>query len=233
MTRRATRALALALLTAFLTVLALGAPAHADPDRLRLSIDSETPLFSGTYAPGAVDSIPFTITNESPSRTLATIELLRLVPPGDLASALSFSATVEGASRETFIVFLVPRSGQAQGQCLVLGSAYLAPRETVDAKVTMDMVTTDNMDQEAQFAFRVTLSQVTNKGKANPCGAKSKGASTQVLGSQAKAASFMPADPQQLSKSPRSNGFVYGLAAGVLAAGGLLLVSARRRRGIV
>lgn len=230
MSTRTSRTLTIALLAALLHVVALGAPAHADPDRLRLSIDSETPLFSGTYAPGSVDGVPFTITNESPSRTLATIELIRPVSPGNLAPVLEFSATVDGDSPRTNTIPLSPQSGQANGECLVLGSAYLSPRQMVDAGVSMHMTTTGNMNQSAQFAFRVTLRQVTNKGKVNPCTGKSSAASTQVLGSQAKAASFTPTDPQRLAEPARSTDGVFLVAAGLLSAGGLLLLGARRRR---
>lgn len=225
------RALAIALLAALLHVVAVGAPAHADPDRLRLSIDSETQLFSGAYAPGSVNGVPFTITNESPSRTLATIELIRPVSSGDLAPALEFSATVDGDSPSTNNVPLSPSSGQAQGHCLVLGSAYLSPRETVNAGVTMHMITSENMNQSARFAFRITLRQVTNKGKVNPCTGKSSGAATQVLGAQSTSAKTVSTALKPASSGAvRSSALVAGLAAATLMVGALLLLATRRRR---
>lgn len=234
MTTRPLRALAIALVTAMLAVLSLGAPAHADPDRLRVSIDSTDQLFSDTYAPGTITSPAFTITNTSPSRTFATIELIRpnSYLAGGLADELSFSASIAGEYASTNEVPLKPETGQGNGQCLVIGSAYLGPKAP-PATATVTMYMDDYvMNGSATFAFRVTLYQVTNnKEKRDACPGKSTGAATKVLGAQATKASFSPAPgPQQLSTPSRSNGFVYALAAGFLAAGGLLLVAARRRR---
>lgn len=203
------------------------APAHADPDRLELSIDPATPLFTSahTYAPGD-HARAFTLTNGSPARVLATIELLRPHDgQGDLAQLLEFAATVEGqAARSTWTEL----DGPAVADCLVIGSAYLSPRDDADVVVTMRMSAEgrEGMDESAEFAFRVTLSQVTRKGKVDACGQQSSTRTVQVLG---QASATTPTSPgPEADGVIRSLGLVAWLAAGLLGVGGLLAAGRRR-----
>lgn len=231
---RSLRIVVLAAVTVLLALATTAGSAYADPDRLRLSIDPGTPLFTGTetYAPGDHVST-FTLTNDSPSRTLAAVELLRPPPDaqGDLAPFLEFSAAVEG---ETVRSRWIALDGAAPDRCLVLGSALVAPRDDADVAVTMRLTAAGQaaMDKSADFSFRVTLSQVTHQGKANPCGPRSTGGTAQVLGSQGAAAAFAPAeaDPGRLPEPARSATSVLLAAAGLLVAGVALLLAARRGR---
>jgi len=237
------RSLAIALLAALLTVVALGAPANADPDRLRLSLSQSgpfteslsTPLFSGSYVPGSATST-FYVKNSSPSTTRATISLVPKNSYNAFEQALSFSASVGGVQGGAAVPYYEDKK---KNQCRTMVTGPTINPGGVQ-KIDVAMTIASNFPQPtttqtASFSFVVTLSQVTNKGKVDVCGPQSPGGqSVQVLGAQStNAKSVSSALAPTSSGAVRSSGFVFGLAAGVLGAGALLLVAARRRRRIV
>jgi hypothetical protein len=234
------RPLAIALLAALLTVVALGAPAHADPDRLRLSLSQagpfteslSTPLFSGSYVPGTATS-SFYVQNDSPSTTRATISLVPKTAVNAFEAALSFRASVGGQAGDVAVPLYVDKK---KNQCrTIVTGPTINPGgvQKVDVTMLIDSEFPQPATQQtASFSFVVTLSQVTNKGKVDVCGPQSPGGqSVQVLGAQSTSAkTTSPTLAPASSGAVRSSGFVAGLAAGVLGAGALLLVGTRRRR---
>ena len=244
MSTRTSRTLALALLAALLHVVALGAPAHADPDRLRLSLSQtgpfteslSTPLFSGSYVPGTATST-FFVKNDSPSTTRATISVVPKTAVNALESALSFTASVGGQQGDVPVPLFVDKK---KNQCrTIVTGPTINPGGTQQVDVTMHVNDGTNgfpefpqpaTQQTASFSFVVTLSQVTTKGKVDVCGPQSPGGQTvQVLGAQSARTTASDVTPAS-SEAVRSSGFVAGLAAVVLGAGALLLVGTRRRR---
>lgn len=221
------------LLAAVGHVVALQAPAQADPDRLKLSWDGVTytesltgPLFEGAYAPGTVDRT-FYVKNESPSTTRFTVSLAN--PATSSMGDLVFSAAVgdfQGAPVQ------LSGGGKKRDCRTLVTSGNLAPRATTPVKVYMTLPQDMPMNQQASFAFVATLSQVTNKGKADVCGAQPPGGqSVQVMGAQSTSAKTVtPAIKPASSDAVRSSTLIAGLAAGTLTAGALLLVGSRRRR---
>lgn len=239
MTTRTGRGLVIALLAALLHVVALGAPAQADPDRLRLSLSQSgpftetlsTPLFSGSYVPGTATST-FYVQNDSPSTTRATISVVPKADSNDFERALSFSASVGGVFGEGVPLFVDKKKNQCR---TIVTGPTIQPGGVQEVDVTMRIdpdFPQPVTQQTASFSFVVTLSQVTNKGKVDVCGTQSPGGqSVQVLG--ADTASTKPAADgltPASSGAGRSSGFVAGLTALMLGAGALLLVASRRRR---
>lgn len=239
MSTRTSRAVAIALLAALLNVVALGAPAHADPDRLRLSLSQtgpfteslSTPLFSGSYVPGTATST-FFVKNDSPSTTRATLSLAPKSSYNAFEQALSFTASVGGVNGTRVPLYEDTRKHLCR--TLVTGPT-IAPGgvQEIDVSMIVDSnfpqpVTT----QTASFSFVVALSQVTSKGKVDVCGPQSPGGqSEQVLGTQSMSVQPMSSELAPASSGAvRGVGFVAGLATGVLGAGVLLLLGARRRR---
>lgn len=234
------RALATAILAALLTVV-LGAPAHADPDRLRLSLSQSgpfteslsTPLFSGSYVPGTAAS-SFYVKNDSSSTTRATISVAPKSSYNAFEAALRFRASVGGQQGDVDVPLYVDKK-KSQCRTIVTGPTINPGGvQKIDVTMLIDQAFPQPSSQQtASFSFVVTLSQVTNKGKVDVCGPQSPGGSVQVLGAQAKAASTSGARPvQELSASPRGSTFVAGTAVAFLVSGGLLLLFAvgRRRR---
>lgn len=238
MSTRTSRAVAIALLAALLNVVALGVPAHADPDRLRLSLSQtgpfieslSTPLFSGSYVPGMATST-FFVMNDSPATTRATISLAPKSTYNAFEQALSFSASVGGANGAGVPLYEDKKKNQCR--TLVTGPT-IAPGGV--QKVDVTMIVDSNFPQPAtpqtaSFSFVVALSQVTSKGKVDVCGPQSPGSQEQVLGTQSMSVQPMSSVLGPASSGDvRSVGFVAGLATGVLGAGVLLLLGARRRR---
>lgn len=241
MITRTRRTLPIALLAALLTVVALGAPANADPDRLRLSLSQAgpftesltTPLFSGSYVPGTATST-FYVKNDSPSTTRATISLAPKTAVNAFEAALSFRASVGGQAGDVAVPLYVDKK---KNQCrTIVTGPTINPRGV--QKIDVTMLIDSNfpqpaIQQTASFSFVVTLSQVTNKGKVDVCGPQSPGGSqsVQVLGAESPTAkSVASAVTPTSSGAVRSSGFVVGLATAVLGAGALLLIAARRRR---
>lgn len=240
MSTHTSRSFALALLASLLSMVALGAPAHADPDRLRLGLSQSgpftesltTPLFSGTYVPGSATST-FYVKNDSPSTTRATISVVPKASYNAFEQALSFSATVGGTSGAAVPFY----DGKKKNQCrTIVTGPTINPGgvQKVDVRMLIDgSFSQPATQQAASFSFIVTLSQVTPKGKVDVCGPQSPGGtSVEVLGAQARAVSATPPTSglQALSEQPRSSTTVYGVAAALMTAGGLLLLVVRRRR---
>jgi hypothetical protein len=227
-----------ALLVAALLGVVAGSPAHADPQRLMLGLDPagpfteslSTPLFSGSYVPGTATST-FYVRNESPSTTRATIALVSKEAVNELERSLSFSATVGGHAGTG-----VPlHQDKKKNQCRTLATGpTVAPGGVQRVDVTM-MIDPDlsrtAMNQSASFTFVVTLSQVTTKGKVDVCGTQSPGGTTEVLGAGATARSATVAlTGSPTVTTPRSASLVAGVATAFLLSGGLLFLTARRRR---
>ncbi|GAA1478360.1 hypothetical protein GCM10009623_28060 [Nocardioides aestuarii] len=227
-----------ALLATVLISLTGGAPAHADPDRLKLGLNGAgpftesltTPLFTGTYVPGTATS-SFYVKNESPSTTRATIALVPKDAVNEFERSLSFTATVGGQTGTS-----VPlQQDRKKNECrtLVTGPT-VSPGGVQRIDVTMAIdpgLSRAAMRQSASFTFVVTLSQVTKQGKVDVCGTQSPSGAVQVLGARAAASAGpgMQGAPS-LSASPRSSAFVAGTALVFLASGAVFFVARRRRR---
>ena len=239
MSTRPSRTLAtLTALAALLTMVGLGAPAHADPDRLRLSLSQSgpfteslsTPLFSGSYVPGTAAS-SFYVKNDSSSTTRATISVAPKSSYNAFEAALRFRASVGGQQGDVDVPLYVDKK---KNQCrTIVTGPTINPGgvQKVDVTMLIDQAFPQPSSQQtASFSFVVTLSQVTNKGKVDVCGPQSPGGqSAQVVGAQS--ASIKPVSSELAPGSDgRGSGSVAGLAAGVLAAGALLLLGARRKR---
>jgi hypothetical protein len=226
-----------ALLVAALLGVVAGSPAHADPQRLMLGLSQagpfteslSTPLFSGSYVPGTATS-SFYVKNESPSTTRATIALVPKAAVNELERSLSFSATVGGQSGTA--VPLHQDNKKNQCRTLVTGPT-VAPGgvQRVDVTMMIDSgLSRAAMNQSASFTFVVTLSQVTTKGKVDVCGTQSPGGTVGVLGAGATARSAGVDLSSQPVATPRRVSLVAGVATAFLLSGGLLFLTARRRR---
>lgn len=228
----------LALVAATVVVMAAAAPAQADPQRLMLGLDQAgpfteslaTPLFTGTYVPGSASS-SFYVKNESPSTTRATIALVPKTAVNDFERSLSFAATVGG---EVGAPIPLQVTGKKKNECrTIVTGPTIGPGGVQRIDVTMNIasdLSTSAMNQPASFAFVVTLSQVTTKGKVDVCGPQSPNGSARVLGAQATVSPEVGLRSQEITATPRNAAAVVGVASALLLAGGLALVAARRRR---
>ena len=224
------------VLVAGLLGLAGVAPAHADPDRLKLGTSASgpftesltTPLFTGTYVPGSATS-SFYVKNESPSTTRATIALVPKDAVNEFERSLSFTATVGGQSG----VAVPLQQDRKKNECrTIVTGPTVNPGGVQRIDVTMAIdpaLSRSAMRQSASFTFVVTLSQVTAKGKVDVCGTQSPGGAVEVLGARATSAAS-PQGAQDLSASPRSSAFVVATSVAFLLTGAMLLLAARRRR---
>ncbi len=235
---RSFRLLAALLVTALLALVG-GSPAHADPQRLLLSMKQtgpfteslSTPLFTGTYVPGTATST-FYVKNDSSSTTRATIALVPKDAVNDFERALSFSATVGGQSGTAVPLYQDKKKNECR--TIVTGpTVNPGGVQRIDVTMLIDPnLSRAAMKQSASFTFVVTLSQVTNKGKVDVCGAQSPGGSVQVLGAQANAA-FTTGDTHPCRSSPRRRGAAPSSPVRPwpsLVSGGLFLLAVRRRR---
>ena len=229
MSARLTRAWAVALVVALLGVLGLNAPAYAEQKKLKLATTASgpfadhltTPLFSGTYVPGSASS-SFYVKNSSAQTARATISLVEKAPVNGFERALSFSASVDGTSGTPVPLFEDKKKNQCR--TIVTGPTMAAGAvQRID--VAMHVADSAPMDQRATFAFVVTLSQVTNKGKVDVCGPQSPGAAARVTG--AGSAAQEPVAPAPTGRTLPS---VVGASLALVAAGGGLFLVALRRR---
>ena len=235
MSARLTRAWAAALVVALLGVLGLDAPAYAEQKKLKLATSATgpfgdhltTPLFAGTYVPGSVTS-SFYVKNSSAQTARATIALVEKTPVNDFERALSFSASVDGTSGAPVPIFEDKKKNQCR---TIVTGPTMAGGAVQRIDVSMHVAGSAPVDQHASFAFVVTLSQVTNKGKVDVCGPQSPdGATARVTGagSAAQLSAASPAAKQD--PTGRSLATVVGAALALVAAGGGFFLAALRRR---
>ena len=231
MSARLTRAWVAALVVALLGVVGLHAPANAEQKKLKLATTASgpfgdhlaTPLFSGTYVPGSVTS-SFYVKNSSAQTARATISLVEKTPVNGFERALSFSASVDGSYGSPVPLFEDKKKNQCR---TIVTGPTMAGGAVQRIDVSMHVADTAPMNQQARFAFVVTLSQVTTKGKVDVCGPQSPGDSTRVAG--AGSAAQEPVVPPAPSGRTLPN--VVGASLALVAAGGgLFLVALRRRR---
>ena len=236
MSAGATRVWAVALVVALLGVLGLNAPAYAEHKKLKLAATATgpfgdhltTPLFTGTYVPGSVTS-SFYVKNSSAQTARATISLVEKAPVNDFEWALSFSASVDGTSGTPVPLFEDKKKNQCR---TIVTGPTMAGGAVQRIDVSMHVADSAPMNQQAAFAFVVTLSQVTTKGKVDVCGPQSPGGATaRVTGAGGSAAQEPPlAAAVTQASTGRGLPTVVGAALALVAAGGGLFLAAVRRR---
>lgn len=234
--KRLSRAL-LILLTALIVALGSAGTAHADQKKLQLSANQAGPyadhltasLFTGTYVPGTVTS-RFWVKNNSSSTARVSIALVGNPNPNSLEQHLTFTAGVGGTTATTPVPIYQDSKKKNECRTLVTGPV-LDGGQTQAVDVNMIIDGTAPPRQSASFSFVVTLSQVTNKGQVNVCGAQSPGGSTTatvVRGTPSALVSAVPVSSPTADPG-RPLGVALGAAALVLAAGSALSLRLRRR----
>jgi hypothetical protein len=232
MNGRLTRAWAAAVVVALLGVLGLSAPAYAEQKKLKLATTASgpfgdhltTPLFSGTYVPGAATS-SFYVKNSSAQTARATIALVEKAPVNAFERALTFSASVDGSSGTPVPLF----EDRKKNRCrTIVTGPTMAAGAVQRVDVSMHVAGSAPMDQHASFAFVVTLSQVTNTGKVDVCGPQSPGGATARVNG-AGSATQEPAPALQQAPAGRTLPSVMGASLALAAAGGGLFLAALRR----
>lgn len=175
---RAAAGLVAVALAALLSAFLAATPSAAAPKRLAVSNDGMawssnlgTPLFedAGRLVPQDSVDAAFFVRNDSDDPARATLAVVDRGPSSAFARNLTIDYTIAGAGRSTVSV-----DPAKPCQSFVTG-ASIAPGDAQEVGVSLafaDVEGLATMDEPANLAFVVTLSQVGPKGTVDICGAQ-------------------------------------------------------------